>query len=42
MGTSDTKPENVPTYPKLPVQDGTIPEWMSSIHKLMTTLPIIG
>ena len=41
MGSSDTKPET-PKQPKLPVQDGTIPEWMASIHKLITTLPVIG
>ena len=40
MGSSGSAPTN--TLPKLPVQDGSIPEWMASIHKLVYSLPVIG
>ena len=40
MGSSNSAP--APKQPEIPVQDGTIPEWMASIHKYFYTLPVLG
>ena len=40
MGGGDSKPAE--KQPVLPVQDGTIPEFMASIHKWWYSTPVIG
>ena len=40
MGSSDSAPD--PPVQKLPVQEGTVPEYLASIHKLFYSVPVIG